>query len=134
MAGGPDPLGKRALFWMPVAPTVPVDADDPTPSRGRNVARPTGKHALYSTGGTAPLSSETGGPVPSTVASDDPLPDRGRFTMVCSSCEAVTRVGLLDLVVLGFPVAVWLPRGTFDRRMTCPACRRRTWVSLSLTR
>ena len=134
MAGGPDPLGKRALFWMPVAPTVPVDRDDSSSTRGSSVARPTGKHALYSSSETAPLSVDSGGPVASTVASDDPLPDRGRFTLVCSSCEAVTRVGFLDLVILGFPIPVWLPRGTFDRRMTCPACRRRTWVSLSLTR
>jgi hypothetical protein len=31
-------------------------------------------------------------------------------------------------------VAGWLPRRPFDRWMTCPACRRRSWTSVTLTR
>ena len=55
---GPDPLGKRALYWMPVDQQAvagdgyrPDRADGrPTPStRARSAhARPAGKHALFS--------------------------------------------------------------------------------------
>jgi hypothetical protein len=31
-------------------------------------------------------------------------------------------------------VAVWVPGRSFDRWMTCPACRRRTWISVTLSR
>ena len=58
MAEGPDPLGKRALYWMPVEPEAEGDAtlDGPggaAPSRrsrahGARHARPAGKHALFS--------------------------------------------------------------------------------------
>jgi len=46
----------------------------------------------------------------------------------------VTRVGLIDFLLLQFPLGAWLPRRVFDRWMTCPACRRRTWTSVTLTR
>jgi len=58
----------------------------------------------------------------------------GAFVVECSSCAAVTRVGVVDFLFFQFPVGFWLPRGRFDRRMTCPACRRRVWASVTLRR
>ena len=53
--------------------------------------------------------------------------------MACSRCGSVTRVGLIEFLVLQFPVWAWLPCRTFDRWMTCPACRHRTWTSVTLS-
>ena len=97
---GPDPLGKRALFW--------VGGSAPEPGR-----LPPGKEALYSTA---------------------PAPGAGPFVVECSGCRAVSRIGLVDLLLFQLPFGYWLPRGRFDRRMTCPACRRRSWVSLTCGR
>jgi hypothetical protein len=139
---GPDPLGKRALYWMPVDPeadvehdpdrgaAVAVGADASALDLGRRHARPAGKHALFS----APTPARDGDPATSTGAVADPLPPRGLFTVSCSSCGSVTRVGLFDLVLLQLPWGAWLPRRVFDRWMKCPACRRRTWLSVTLSR
>lgn len=125
MTDGPDPLGKRALFWMPVEATT----EDGRSTTGERSARPRpacplGKHALYTEGG-----SDDDGP---TAPSGDPMPDRGVFTVTCSACGQISRIGLLDLLVLQFPVGIWFPGRTFDHRMTCPACRRRAWLSVTL--
>ena len=56
MPDGPDPLGKRALYWMPVEPEAEGDAvldgpggvSAPPPPHGARHARPAGKHALFS--------------------------------------------------------------------------------------
>ncbi len=148
---GPDPLGKRALFWMPVEPTAQSTAESmvqPTtrpaarPQRpkglteqpvgdgqtyGSRRGRPAGKHALYST-----ATAEPGDGTAPARSSDDPRPEQGLFTVTCSACGVVTRIGLLDLLILQFPVGIWLPGRTFDHRMTCPACKRRTWLSVTL--
>ncbi len=68
------------------------------------------------------------------MSATDPLPPRGVFAVACSSCGSVTRVGILDFLWLQFPFGAWLPRRVFDRWMTCPACRRRTWMSVTLAR
>jgi len=139
VADGPDPLGKRALYWLPVdeqsvegdgyqphrAPSLGADTVELGPNRRH--ARPTGKHALFSAA-TPVGEDETAG------SATDPLPPRGVFTVACSSCGSVTRVGLIDFLLLQFPLGAWLPRRVFDRWMTCPACRRRTWTSVTLTR
>jgi hypothetical protein len=139
---GPDPLGKRALYWMPVEAEAEVDeqpvtvgagavgADSPAVDLGRRHARPAGKHALFST----PTPAEDGDPATSTGTEVDPLPPTGLFTVVCSSCGAVSRVGLFDLVLLHLPWGAWLPRRAFDRWMRCPACRCRTWLSVTVSR
>jgi hypothetical protein len=104
MAGdAPDPLGKRALFWMPGT---------------EGTARPLGRRAFYSD------------------AVDDVQPGAGQgpITVTCSGCGAVSRIGWLDFLIFQLPVGVWLPRGRFDRLMTCPACRRRRWVGVTLRR
>ena len=140
MPDGPDPLGKRALYWLPVDEQS-VEGDGYRPGRGaamatdtvqlgpdRRHARPAGKHALFSA--ATPAGEDEG----AEVSVDDPLPPRGVFVVACSSCGSVTRVGILDFLWLQFPFGAWLPRRVFDRWMTCPACRRRTWMSVTLAR
>ncbi len=131
MDSGPDPLGKRALFWMPVgAEAVGDDAGADGESHGTAHARPAGKHALFSA--ATPAGEEDRDTA--TATAGEPVPPRGVLTVVCSRCGSVSRVGLLEFVALHFPLGGWLPRRTFDRWMTCPACRRRSWTSVSLTR
>ena len=125
----PDPLGKRAL-WMPPAtgtggdtPVEEIAADTPDPFSA-------GKRALYS---GAPSSRE------SEHESEHEFPEAslarsGPFTVRCQRCRQVSHVGLLDLLIFQLPIGVWLPRGRFDRRMTCPSCRKRSWCSVTLRR
>ena len=138
MADGPDPLGKRALYWMPVEPEAEGDAvldgpggvTEPAPPHGARHARPAGKHALYSDATPADEPERDR----AVVTAADPVPARGVLTVACSRCGSVTRIGVIEFLVLQFPLGGWLPGRTFDRWMTCPACRHRTWTSVSLTR
>jgi hypothetical protein len=115
-----DPLGKRALYWAPSA------AGQGEESVGSSATvLPVGKRALYSG-----ASADTDDAAPA----ENPLIARGIFTVRCQRCRQVSRVGLLDLLIFQFPVGVWVPRGKFDRRMTCPSCRKRAWCSVTLRR
>jgi len=108
-----DPLGKRALF------SVPSDSDPGVGAQGRR--------AVFSGGDRAP---EVGIDLNAGVG-----PRSGRrFTVRCQRCRQVSRVSLVDLLIFQFPIGVWIPRGTFDRRMTCPSCRKRSWCSVTLRR
>lgn len=127
----PDPLGKRALFWAPGQP----EAGDPGPASGSGHrpldpapegARPLGKRALYSTARRGPGEEE--------LHPGDPVAGRGPITVSCSSCGATSRVGLVDFLIFQLPVGFWLPRGRYGHRMTCPTCRRRAWVGVTLRR
>jgi hypothetical protein len=118
----PDPLGKRALYWVPSAAQ---GAERPA-SSGSTVALPVGKRALYS--GARPDRDSL------AETSENPLAGRGAFVVECGRCGQTSYVGLLDLLILQLPIGVWLPRGRFDRRMTCPSCRKRSWCSVSLRR
>lgn len=118
----PDPLGKRALFWVPSG----REGGGQGPVAGSTVALPVGKRALFS-GARAESDSLL-------ATSRDPLADRGSFTVVCERCGQSSHVGALDLLIFQFPVGVWLPRGRFDHRMTCPVCRKRAWCSVALRR
>jgi hypothetical protein len=122
-AGGkaPDPLGKRALYWAP----APV-ADGDEPGDPPTTVLPVGKRALYS-GASAPADE-------ASPTSDNPLIGRGTFTVRCQRCRQLSRVGVLDLLIFQFPIGVWVPRGRFDHRMTCPSCRKRSWCSVTLRR
>ena len=116
----PDPLGKRALFWVPtVGEAGSTEAAGPT-------ALPLGKRALYS---GAP-------PEPDSLAltSGNPLDERGSVTVECARCRQTSRIGMLDLLIFQFPVGVWRPFSRFDHRMTCPSCRKRAWCSVTLRR
>ena len=124
-AGGkaPDPLGKRALYWAPSAVPGGYEPSDAAPPA---TVLPVGKRALYSG-----ASAEVDDP---SATSDNPLAGRGTFTVRCQRCRQLSRVGLLDLLIFQFPIGVWVPRGRFDRRMTCPSCRKRSWCSVTLRR
>lgn len=140
--GRSDPLGKRALYWMPVDEVEAGEtagdarANGGPGSRARSSsravphARPSGKHALYSSATPASEHEKH----TSTPSDTDPLPQRGLLSVACSSCGSVSRVGLVHFVVLQLPFGAWLPRPRYDRWMTCPACRRRTWTSVTLAR
>ena len=139
MPDGPDPLGKRALFWLPVeteagtSPGETAPADRRVENRrevARRHARPAGKRALFSSATPAAEVVRA----TSSVTATDPVPQRGLLTVVCSSCGAVTRVGVFSFLYLQFPFGAWLPRREFDRWMTCPACRTRTWTSVTCSR
>jgi hypothetical protein len=119
----PDPLGKRALFWVPSA-AAPAGRAPGGPEM--TVALPVGKRALYS--GARPETDSL------VATSGNPLDERGAFTVVCARCRQTSHIGVLDLIIFQFPLGVWLPRGRFDHRMTCPACRRRAWCSVTLRR
>lgn len=141
MAGGPDPLGKRALYWMSVDTLAGEHGVDDRGLAGASTSgdrrwatggrsRPAGKHALYSDATPAGEAVRA----TSSPTADEPVPRRGILTVACSTCGAVSRVGLLQFMVLQVPVGAWFPRRQFDRWMTCPACRRRTWTSVTLSR
>jgi hypothetical protein len=119
----PDPLGKQALFGMPSAGEVP--SGGPSPSE-TTVALPVGKRALFS--GTR-LERDS-----LVATSGNPLAERGTFTVECQRCRQTSHVGVLDLLIFQLPIGVWLPRGRFDHRMTCPSCRVRAWCSVTLRR
>jgi hypothetical protein len=117
--GAPDPLGKRALFGLPSADST--GRLPPTPPS--TVTLPVGKRALYS--GAQP----SGAPDRNTEHDQ-----QGSVTVLCQRCQQRSQIGLLDLLILQFPVGVWFPRGRFDRRMTCPSCRKRAWCSVTFRR
>ncbi len=119
----PDPLGKRALFWVPS--TGESGPDEPG-GAGATVALPLGKRALFSGARPEPDSL--------ALTSGNPLDERGSFTVECARCRQTSRVGVLDMLIFQFPLGVWLPRRRFDHRMTCPACRKRAWCSVTLRR
>jgi hypothetical protein len=115
----PDPLGKRALYWLEAS-----GADEVAhPAAGPH---PLGKRALYS---EAPAARGE-----ETADGDHPEVERGAITVTCSACGAVSHIGLLDLLIYQLPFGYWLPRGRFDHKMTCPSCRRRVWVGVSVRR
>jgi hypothetical protein len=57
----------------------------------------------------------------------------GSLTLQCSSCRVRSQVDLVEYIVLHLPIWLWRPGRGYSRFMTCPACRRRTWVSASWT-
>ncbi len=73
----------------------------PTPSSWARTAATPGRPA------STPCSRRPPRPARRKTAGSatDPLPPRGVFTVACSSCGAVTRVGVLDFLRLQFPSA-----------------------------
>lgn len=125
MTDAPDPLGKRALFWAPGASGEEIVL----PGQKEKV---TGKRALFSA-------------VTEQTRPDEKVPDhrdvdpRGAGRLLppvavhCSSCGALTEVDVMDFVSLHVPFFLWRPGRGFTRFMTCPSCRRRSWISASWT-
>lgn len=116
---GPDPLGKRALFWAEASPEAHGASPVPPP--------PMGKHALYS---TAPPGSDG----PAGDPAENPVSRSGPVTVTCQRCATVSRIGYLDLLIYQFPIGFLVPGRRFDHRMTCPACSRRVWASVTFRR
>ncbi len=57
----------------------------------------------------------------------------GSLVLQCSSCRVRSHVDLLEFLVLHLPLWMWRPGRGYTQFMTCPACRRRTWLSASWT-
>ncbi len=137
MNDSPDPLGKRALFW------APAERDEGGPRRAAERDVP-GKHALFSPEARAAVfKARPVSPIdPSTSHAPRDLrpgstgPGAGRgilsaITVDCSTCGARSEIHMTEFVMLHLPVWLWRPGRGYTRFMTCPACRRRTWVSAS---
>jgi hypothetical protein len=132
MTDSPDPLGKRALFW------APAERDESGPRRAAERDVP-GKHALFSD--EARASAAQARPVASLErVAKVPHHDRrfgaGRglvspIGVDCSACGVRSEIHLAEFVVLHLPIWLWRPGRGYTRFMTCPSCRRRTWVSAS---
>lgn len=143
MPDSPDPLGKRALFW------APAERVEDAPRR-RAVPGARGKHALFSAAeaageesfgrGTATAREEGPGRNRSPDADEAsvrPLRPSGIFgpvTLDCSSCGSRSDVDLFEFFLLHLPWWMWRPGKGYTRLMTCPACRRRSWISASVSR
>ncbi|HLI74264.1 MAG TPA: hypothetical protein VKU86_10325 [Acidimicrobiales bacterium] len=145
MSDAPDPMGKRALFW------APASRDEDAPLKAARDAP--GKHALFSDEARiAPVLTGPGRRIAARAANDksrraaerdlDAAPARpGGATgflpaidVTCSSCGESSSVDVLEFAVLHLPLWFWRPGRGYTRFMTCPACRRRTWVSTSWSR
>lgn len=57
----------------------------------------------------------------------------GTLSLQCSSCRVRSQVDLVEYIVLHLPLWFWRPGRGYTRFMSCPACRRRTWISASWT-
>ena len=134
MNESPDPLGKRALFW------APAERDEGGPRRAAERDVP-GKHALFSEEARAAVTKAR--PVVSfepsaTRAPRDMRPGASRgllssITVDCSTCGGRSEIHMTEFLMLHLPIWLWRPGRGYTRFMTCPACRRRTWVSASWT-
>ncbi len=119
----PDPLGKRALFW---APAERVE-DQMRP--GDEEAEDVGKYALFSRFSDS-VDDDGPGDVPADLGGRGLVPP---VRLHCSSCGSRSRVDVVGFLGLHVPFFLWRPGRGFTRFMTCPACRRRTWLSASWT-
>ncbi len=132
MTESPDPLGKRALFW------APAERDEGGPRRAAERDVP-GKHALFSeeARATVPKVRAVASLDPSAPQAPRPMragTGRGILSSIavdCSTCGARSEIHMTEFVMLHLPIWLWRPGRGYTRFMTCPACRRRTWVSAS---
>ncbi len=120
-------------------PEEPEAEAEPEGERGRPTGDPLGKRALFSIApasiapvSIAPVSIAPGEAPDGTAVDADLVVGRGPITVTCSTCDAVSRIGVLDFLVYQLPVGYWVPRGRFGHRMTCPSCRRRVWAGVTL--
>ena len=135
MTESPDPLGKRALFW------APAERDEGGPRRAAERDAP-GKHALFSAEARAAATKTPKPPPPlsferaSKRAPRDMRPGVSKgilssITVDCSTCGGRSEIHMTEFLMLHLPIWLWRPGRGYTRFMTCPACRRRTWVSAS---
>jgi len=130
MTDAPDPLGKRALFW------APAERDEHGPRRPSELAV-VGKHALFSDEARSTAARARPGLAAAPARPTRPARHarRGVFEVAvhCSSCGVRRDVHMAEFALLHLPVWLWWPGRGHTRFMTCPSCRRRTWVSASWT-
>ncbi len=96
-----DPLGKRALFSVAAPPQA---SNGPTTKTMR-------KEALFS-------------------ASEEEK-RLGTLVVECSGCGARTRLSWAEFAWRHLPVWLWFPWLRYSQWMSCPACERRTWLSVA---
>jgi len=132
MTDAPDPLGKRALFW------APAERDEGGPRRAAERDVP-GKHALFSEEARAAVTRvRPVGPLERDATATPRVRQfgsgRGIMSAIavdCSRCSTRSEIHIAEFLMLHLPVWLWRPGRGYTRFMTCPACRRRTWVSAS---
>ena len=163
MPDAPDPLGKRALFWAPAerheqgprTPTTRSRSRQARPFLGRRIGdrrlradglgsdrRMPERRAGRITSPSRRRARGRRGPAgPCARSADLDHLERpsgsgmfGSLTLQCSSCRVRSQVDLVEFVVLHLPLWLWRPGRGYTRFMTCPACRRRTWISASWRR
>ena len=49
----------------------------------------------------------------------------------CGSCKKTTTVTIQEFLMMHWPIWVWLPGKGNTHLLTCPMCRKRTWLSVS---
>ena len=161
MSDAPDPLGKRALYWAPAErhEDGPRNADDshvpgkhalysdagkgvaanearsragasPTRAPIGRAGHPSNRHPL---GDLVParLNERNGPGRPDDLERPSGSGMFGTLTLQCSSCRVQSQVDLVEYLVLHLPLWFWRPGRGYSNFMTCPACHRRTWVSVS---
>lgn len=125
---GPDPLGKRALFWAPAE-----RVEDPV-RPGEDEPEDVGKYALFSRFSDVEEEEPRISAPPHGVGRPTiPVGLVPPVQVHCSSCGTAREVGVVEYMALHLPFFLWRPGRGHTRFMTCPACRRRTWVSASWT-
>jgi hypothetical protein len=118
-----DPLGRRSLFW---AGSSEEERDV------REIgSRPLGRHAFYS-GDSESKAKKPKKPkaTADTGARRFPAPIPVAPVVVeCSKCKVRSEVSVPQFLALHLPFWLWRPGRGYARLMTCPACRRRAWLS-----
>ncbi len=51
--------------------------------------------------------------------------------ITCGSCKQTTTVTIQEFLMMHWPIWVWLPGKGNTHLLTCPMCRKRTWLSVS---
>ena len=104
-----------------------------------------GKYALFSDEARAAITDHPvtpferaphhapGTPHPARAAQGGSRGILSSITVDCATCGARSEVHVSEFLMLHLPIWLWRPGRGYTRFMTCPACRRRTWVSASWT-
>ncbi len=51
--------------------------------------------------------------------------------ITCGSCKKTATVTMQEFIMMHWPVWLWLPGRGNTHLLTCPMCRKRTWLSVS---
>lgn len=112
-----------------------MDDSSHPPSRRPRKVDPTGRHALFS----APVSASPDQLLPGNRAdgrdalfSTGPR-QPGTVVVECSTCQARTRVSMVDLGVRLLSISAFLPLRRHPHWLRCPACAHHTWCRIGWT-